>query len=148
MDPAILPATFGLLGSLIGGAATFFASWLTQRKQLRAQVIVQEATKRETLYAEFIMEASRRLLDAWNHQAEGPDVVASLYASVERMRLISSGAVIRAAEQVTRIVLQAYADPNKTLDEARNRVAEGGDWPDPLKDFTEACRKELIALHG
>jgi len=147
MDPAILPATFGLLGSLIGGAATFLASWLTQRKQLRAQIIIQEAAKRETLYAEFIAEASRRLLDAWNHQAEDPDVVASLYASVERMRLISSGAVVRAAEQVTRIVLRAYADPNKTFDEARNH-AEGGEWPDPLKDFTEACREELIALHS
>ena len=59
----------------------------------------------ERLYAEFIMEASRRLLDACKHLA----VVAPLYASVGRMRL--SGAVIRAAEQVTSIVLRAFADP-------------------------------------
>ena len=107
MDPAILPATSALIGSLIGGVSTFAASWLTQRRQLRIQLLLQEAAKRETLYAEFIIEASKRLTEAWGKRAEGPDVLAGLYAVMERMRLISSSPVLHAAEQVIRKVTAA-----------------------------------------
>ena len=52
MDPAILSATAGLIGSVVGGVSTFAASWLTQRGQLRLQTLVQQAAKREALYAD------------------------------------------------------------------------------------------------
>ena len=71
------------------------ASWLTQRGQFRAQALVHEAVKREALYAEFIIEASKRFTDAWSRQAESPEVIAGLYSAVERMRLTSSTEVIR-----------------------------------------------------
>jgi hypothetical protein len=61
IDSALLSAIAALMGSLIGGTATLTASWLTQRLQLRIQATVHEAAKRESLYAEFIIEASRRL---------------------------------------------------------------------------------------
>jgi hypothetical protein len=147
MDPAILSATAALVGSLVGGVSTFAASWLTQRWQLHTQTLMQQAVKRETLYAEFIIEASRRFTDAWNHQAEGPEVLASLFSVVERMRLISSSTVISAAEQVLRNVAEAYADPNQTFDEFRERVGKK-DPRNPLRDFTEACREELRALRS
>ena len=81
MDLAILSATSALIGSLIGGVSTFAGSWLTQHRQLRIQLLLQEAAKRETLYAEFIIEASKRLTEAWGKRAEGPDVLARLYAA-------------------------------------------------------------------
>ena len=69
MDTAILSAASALAGSLIGGVSTLIASWLTQRGQLRAQALIHEAVKRETLYSEFISEASKRRADAWSHHA-------------------------------------------------------------------------------
>ena len=66
MDTAILSATSALIGSLIGGMSTLAASWLTLRGRVRAQALVQEAAKREVLDAEFIIEASRRLTEAWS----------------------------------------------------------------------------------
>jgi hypothetical protein len=71
MDTAILSASAGLIGSLIGGVSTFGASWLTQRRMLRTQAVMQHAMQRQTLYSDFIVEASKRLTEAWNHQAEG-----------------------------------------------------------------------------
>jgi hypothetical protein len=65
MDPAILSAVSVLAGPLIGGGATFATSWLALRGQLRAQTLAHEAVEREALYAEFIIEASKRLTDAW-----------------------------------------------------------------------------------
>jgi hypothetical protein len=147
MDPAILSAASALAGSLIGGVSTLAASWLTQRRQFRVQALVHEAVKREALYAEFIIEASKRLTDAWSRQAESPEVLAGLYSAMERMRLTSSIEIIRVAEQVVRQVIEAYADANKTFDEVRERL-RSDNWGDPLKDFSEACRTELRALYG
>lgn len=147
MDPAILSATAGLVGSLVGGVSTFAASWLTQRGQLRTQTLIQQAVKREALYSEFIVEASKRIADAWSHQAESPEVVAGLYAAVERMRLTSSTAVIDTAEQVIRQVTDAYAAPDKTFDELRQSLRDQ-EFLDPLRDFSEACRMELHALRA
>jgi hypothetical protein len=149
MDPAIISALSALIGSLIGGVSTFAASWLTQHRQLRIQLLLQEAAKREKLYADFIIEASKRLTEAWGKQAEGPDVLAGLYAAMERIRLISSGPVLQAAEQVIRKVVGAYADPNKTFDDMRKHLkGTGHHWDNPLEDFTEACRGELHGLRN
>jgi len=147
MDTAILTAASALAGSLIGGVSMLIASWLTQRGQFRAQRLMREAAKRETLYAEFITEASKCRADAWSHHVETPEVLAGLYSAVERMRLISSDAVRQAAEKVVLHVMDAYAAPDRSFDELRqhvDRVASS----DPLKDFSEACRRELRALRG
>jgi hypothetical protein len=150
MDPAILSATSALTGSLIGGVSMLAASWLNQREQFRTQALVHEAVKRETLYAEFIIEASKRLTEAWSHQAESPEVVGGLYSCLERMRLTSSTEVIRVAGQVLQGVAEAYAEPPKTFDEARERFRRGreDEKDDPLRDFAEACRAELRTLRG
>jgi len=142
MDSAILSATAALVGSLVGGVSTFAASFVTQRWQLHIQSHQQRAMKRETLYAEFIIEASKRLADAWSHQAQSPEVIAGLFSAVERMRLISSSAVTSAAEEVVRHIAEAYANPNRTFDEIRDRL-ESADFDNPLKNFTEACLEEL-----
>jgi hypothetical protein len=147
MDPAILSAASALTGSLIGGVSSLTASWLTHRRQFRAQTLIHEAVQREALYAEFIIEASKRLTDAWSHQAESPEVLAGLYSAMERMRLTSSTEIIRVAERVVRQVIDAYADANKTFDEVRE-LLRSDDWGDPLRDFAEACRTELRALRG
>jgi hypothetical protein len=119
----------------------------TQRLQLRIQATVHEAGKRENLYGEFITEAARRLAEAWTHHAENPEVIAGLYSAVQRMRLASSDEVIRLADCVIQEVVEAYAAPDRTFDELRERVR--GDEPsDALKDFGAACRVELRSLRG
>ena len=148
MANAILSAASALIGSLIGGMSTLAASWLSLRGRLRAQALVQEAAKREALYAEFIIEASRRLSEAWSHHAESPEVLAGLYSAHQRMRLTSSDEVIRLADYVIRLVIQAYAAPDKTFDELRQHIAASDEQWDPLRGFAEACRAELRALLG
>jgi hypothetical protein len=150
MDPAILSVASALAGSLIGGASTLTSSWFTHRVPLRAQVLVQEAVKRETLYAEFIIEASKRFTEAWGHEAKSPEVVAGLYSAIERMRLTSSAEVIRVAEQVIRRLIRDYAAPEKTFDEFQEEFvgSEDLDIRDPLREFGEVCRVELRALRA
>ena len=40
-------------------------------------------------------------------------------------------------------VIAAYAEPNRTFDELRQRVQERSEEYDQLREFTEACRQEL-----
>jgi hypothetical protein len=131
IDSALLSAT---AASLIGGAATLTASWIAQRLQLRIQATVYEAAKREKLYAEFIVETSARLADAWSHHAEDPKVVAGLYSAVQRMRLASSDEVIDLSDRVIREVVEAYPAPDQTFDELPERI-RGDESSDALTDF-------------
>jgi hypothetical protein len=143
MDTAILSTGAGLIGSLVGGVSTFAASWVTQHRMSGTQRRLIHATQRQELYSEFIIEATNRLTEAWNHQAEGPEVVGTLYSAIQRMRLISSSKVVSCAEEVLRGVIEAYAEPNRTFDELKRRVQQRIDEDDYLKAFTEACRQEL-----
>ncbi len=40
-------------------------------------------------------------------------------------------------------VIAAYAEPNRTFDELRQRVQQSSEEHEPLREFTEACRQEL-----
>jgi hypothetical protein len=55
IDPALLSAFSALVGALIGGGASLAAAIYTQRYQDRLQRIARETAKRETVYADFIM---------------------------------------------------------------------------------------------
>jgi hypothetical protein len=147
MDGAIISATSGLVGSLVGGVSTFAASWLSTRNQYRAQTLVQQAVRREALYAEFVAEATGRLTEAWTHEAGGPEVIAHLWGAVARMRLTSSEAVVAAAEEIIRQVIEAYAAPNQTFKDLRQRTQTHA-FRDPLRNFSEACRTELLAARS
>ena len=61
------------------------------------------------------------------------------------MRLTSSDAVIVAAERVMLNILEAYAQPDKSFDDLRRSI-RGDQFPNKLRDFSEACKKELRAL--
>jgi hypothetical protein len=65
IEPAILSAASALTGAFMGGGASLVAALYTQRCQNRIQRATREVTKRETVYAEFIMNASKSLLNAY-----------------------------------------------------------------------------------
>ena len=65
IDPALLSAMSALVGALIGGGASLTAAVYTQRHQDRLQRVARETTKREQVYADFIMDASKLLLNAY-----------------------------------------------------------------------------------
>jgi len=83
--------------------------------------------------------------DAWQMPGttRPPEVVSNLYSAVERMRLVSSGSVVKCAEEVMRGVIAAYTEPNRSFDELRQRVQQRSEEYDELRAFTNACRQEL-----
>jgi hypothetical protein len=59
MDVAYISALSALAGSVIGGFTSSGTTWLTQRAQMRAGQLAREMSRREDLYRDFIIAASK-----------------------------------------------------------------------------------------
>jgi hypothetical protein len=144
MEAAYISALSALAGSAIGGFTSIVSAWLSNHAQIKSQQTIQEVTKRETLYAQFIEEASRLFIDAIGHEMQDLQQIAKLYMLVSRMRLFSSSSIVEEAEKVLELIAETYASPNRTFDEIRGEVR--ANQMDPLRAFGEACRKELKTI--
>ena len=67
-----------------------------------------------------------------------------VYALRNRIRLIGSDRVDRAAEETLRNIVTQYLKPNLTRDEVHRMTLSHGN--DPLRPFADACRDELKAM--
>jgi hypothetical protein len=141
MDAAFLSAISALAGSVIGGATSLAASWVTQSLRVRAEQLISELGKREELYKNFIEEASRWYADAFAHDKPEVANLVNLYALVSRMRLLSSPAVIECADKVVFEIIDTYLAPNKGFVDVKELLTT--DAVNPLREFSNACRDEF-----
>ena len=144
MDPAALTALSAILGSAVGGSATMATAWLTQRTQGRREHVEAEIRKREQLYVEFITEGAKLTIEALDHELKSSERLSLLYSILNRIRLRCSEEVLTAADRTVTRILERYFSPNLSQEELRQTVLARSE--DPLKDFSEACRRELRML--
>jgi hypothetical protein len=140
MDPAYVSAFAALAGTAIGGLASFATSWITQQAQSKAQRKAAEKDARAALFGRFLDEAAK-YADALQNRRDDTSALIGIYALTNRIRLISSPPVVEAADTVARIIVDAYLAPNMTMAQMRENWIDK--HVDPLRDFAEACRKEL-----
>ena len=146
MDSNLIGAMSGVLGSLVGGSATVATAWLTQKTLTRRELNVRDMRQREKLYAEFIGECARLLIDAFTHKLEDPEKLLPLYALTNRVRLTASQPVVAEAERLLARITEQYFSRNLTVEEMR-QLARSQD-ADPLRTFGEACRAELKSIRA
>ena len=85
-------------------------------------------------------------MEALSHSLERPDTFVKLYGITGRIRLVATNPVLAAAEACSRQIIDLYAKPNLTVEQIRR--AFECDGLDPIKDFSIACRKELLQIAG
>ena len=141
MDAAYISAFFGLGGATIGGLTSFLTTWLTHKAQLREKRRDLESANRQTLFNDFITEASRLFGDALSHEKDDVTDMVQLYALMNKIRLWASCPVVTAAEHAMQVIVQTYLEPNRSLHEIRALAAEGR--MNFLLEFSEACRADL-----
>ena len=79
-----------------------------------------------------------------------PRTNVNLYVKIEAFNPLGSVkdrlalGVIEAAEKAGRVILETYLSPNRTFVDLPELINE----MDPLRDFSEACRRELQSSHG
>ena len=144
MDSALVTAIAAGLGSLAGASATIVTTFLTQRTQTIRENEEWQLRVRESLYGEFITEASRLSVDALVHSLDRPEQLVALYGILSRIRLVAGADVLRNAELCCRRIVEGYRQPNKTSDQIRD--AFNANEFDPLKEFSAVCRAELLAM--
>lgn len=145
MDSSYVSALAALSGSIIGGLTSLGASWLSQNAQARIQQILQAKNQRQKLYKSFIEEASKLYANAlMSDKAEITDFVG-LYTLVSRMRVVSPLRVVESADQVIRKIIDIHFSPNKTLSDLHEAMK--GNEVDLLRNFSEACRDDLLFSH-
>ena len=147
MNPAFISAFAALTGAIIGGLTSFATSWFTQRAQIQSADRQARRAKLEALYNEYISVAAGLYVDALTHQTEDPWKIVPLYALGSRMRLVSARAVTDAAIRIDDHIVETYPGPNRTLQESRDLMREGG-IKTLLIAFSEACRADLDDLTG
>ena len=141
MDANLITALAGALGSVTGASAAIATTWISQKSQTVRERAKWETRKRETLYGDFITEASQRLANAFDHSLDSPETLVKLGAILGRIRLVSSDAVLVAAEECFDRIVELYAKPNRTMDELVTTL-HSGEF-EVLEHFSDACRVEL-----
>jgi hypothetical protein len=141
MNANLITALAGVLGSLNGPSAAIATTWISQRSQTIRERVKSETRKREILYGEFITEASQQLANAFDHSLDKPETLVKLYAILGRIRLVSSDAVLTAAEECFDRIVELYAKPNRTMDQLATTL-HSGEF-EVLEHFSDACRIEL-----
>jgi hypothetical protein len=136
MDMFYIPALASFSGSASGTLASIVTGWVTQRRKDRVRHTLRATSQREELYKNFIEEASRLYADALVNDKSEVSKLVDLYALIARMKILSSVAVIEAAEKAGRLILDTYLSPNRTFVDLPDLINE----MDPLRDFSEACR--------
>lgn len=144
IDPALLGPGSALLGALIGGGTSLLAAIYTQRRQDHLQRVASEITKRETVYADFLMRASNLLLNAYTHD----DIVLTgdeqqLIGLINRMRLFAPANVVATADAVLRAIIEIALKPSVELRQLAREALSKSPEPDPLLAFSLVCRADL-----
>ena len=125
----------------MGGFTSVIAGLLSNRLQVRAQWFARENNRRQTLYREFIEEASKCYIDALQHDNADIPSLVSLYAKLGRMRVLSSDSVVRCADEIAKKILDTYLEPDKSFVELRDMAKTG--TIDLLYRFSMVCREEF-----
>ena len=144
IDPALLSAMSALVGALVGGTASLVAAIYTQRYQNRLQRVAREATKREQVYADFIMSSSKLLLSAYVQ--DGITLTGDsqhLVGLLNRMRLFAPPNVINEADAVIRGLIQISLKPSEDFRKVAMEKLSKDQQHDLLLPFSLACRADL-----
>lgn len=144
IDPALLSPVSALLGAVVGGGASLVAAIYTQRCQNRLQRVAREVEKREAVYADFVMDASHLLVNAYTRDqiVLGGDE-QRLIGLMNRIRLFAPPDIVAGAEKVLRVIVEISLKPSvETRQLAKEVLSESLD-PDPLLAFSSTCRADL-----
>jgi hypothetical protein len=141
MDSAYISALAALAGSSIGAFATFATTWLNQSYQNRIKRHANERGRRERLFGEFINEAASAYTESMANKLEDPSRLINLYSLKSRISLFSNEGIVEEADKVIQTILNRYFQENVTYREMSPSIASEFDL---LRDFTKACKKEMM----
>src|SRR5262249_2489758 len=141
MEAAYISAFAALAGTAIGGLTSFSTPWTTQQARTPARRRAAQGENPAQVVGRFLRAGGENQAEAPQNHRDDISGLIGIYALTNRIRLMSTEAVVESADTVCRIIVDAYLAPNMTLEEMRTNWIDK--HVDPLRDFSEACRREL-----
>ena len=102
--------------------------------QAWAERLAHDFSRREDLYRDFIVAASRAYGEAIINSEPKIQELIALYAMLSRMRVLSSPQTVACAQKVMVVTIATYSSPNKTVPELHD-LLESGTVIDPREGF-------------
>jgi uncharacterized Zn ribbon protein len=137
---AVIASTSALVGSLIGGAVSYFTtiastkiSWVHTQLEKQIDSLVK-------LHGEFLEEVGRITLLAIDTKLENTSTFVKLHTMVARIRLLSDKSTVQAAIEVVTTATGCYSP----LKESRDTAIEM--HRTHVNNFCECSRKEIQKL--
>ena len=146
LDVAYITVLSALAGSLVGGLTTGFTTWISLRSQARAGRLAEDLARRQDLFRDFIVAASKTYGEALVSSEPQVQEIVALWAMISQMRILCSPKTAESADKVMLLTLDTYFAPNRTTSELRD-LMKSGRQIDPLVEFIEVAREELQAFN-
>ena len=144
VNSVIVPAAAAIAGSLVGAAGPVVGTWISVRHQDRRDRVAMQIARREALYSDFIGESARLMVDVMQHDVSDLQTLLPIYALLSRIRFSSSMPVLEKAEEIIKIIVSTYQQPNMTVEQIESQAVDNEE--DPLRQFSDICRNELDSL--
>jgi hypothetical protein len=87
VDGAYLSALSALAGSIVGGLISGVTNWLSERTRARATKLAHDLSRREDLFKDFIVAASKAYGEALMRNEPQVHEVIALYGMISGMRV-------------------------------------------------------------
>src|SRR5260370_37346131 len=100
MNVASVSALSALAGSVVGGLTTGVTTWLGLRAQAGAGHLAREMSRRDDLYKDFIVAASRAYGEAMLSYEPQVQKLVALYAMISRVWVVSLRLTVACAAHV------------------------------------------------
>jgi len=142
LDLPYITALSALAGSMVGGLTTGITTWMSLRSQARAGRLTEGLVRRQDLFRDFIVAASKTYGEALMSSQPQVQEIVALWAMISQMRISCSPKTAASAEKVMLQTLETYFAPNRTTSELRD-LMKSGRQIDPLVEFIGVAREEL-----
>ena len=120
---AYLSAVAALVGTFVGGITSIATSWLGQQRQTKEQ---RRARRKEVSCRRSTSNSSKTrrncMCDALEHNTTEIPKLVDVYATLNRMRVLSSPKVIAEADNALRMIVDTYAKENATFSGIRQLI--------------------------
>jgi hypothetical protein len=124
MDIGYISSTSALAGSAVGALTSGITTWLSHPAQVRAGRLEHELSRREQLYEDFIIVASKAYGDMVINDPQVL-VIVDLYAMISIMRVVSSPETLASAENIMHATTQATSRRTRRSASCTNRSRSG-----------------------
>lgn len=135
----LIPATFALLGTIVGGLITFLTTYYLKTKEWKLQNLNKEIERKEKLYSDFMAECGRLVMVGVDADLKKTTEFSHALKLLNQIQITASDDVVEASTNLykfaTKNAVKGYKDKSKTEE-----------TPVDLPKYGLVCRAELDAL--